>query len=888
MRKLSFFLTFALVFGLAYGAFAQTHHGIVSLDGVTFTAPAPFDGVNELHAGNTHVASIRYNFLANSNLGKWQGSNSFELWSPDGAEWTNLLATNGPIHSLHAGVAIYKKYYVSTNNGTSFTQTASGGSTQPGGSGGVATRRVGFSFATVDLVDNGYVGGVDNGIAFTLAFSSLVADSNKHICLDSSKAGAMTAWEWAAPVVGSDFPRWDNGLGLDTARCWLLRWVPNQAPVFDLPNPAAVVFNHCGEGTYDANAVDPEGNNPVTYALVSGPGTVNATTGVWSWSGAGVPQAGAATVVMSATDALGATSILPLTIEVSTTNLPPTIGCPGLKTVSINTTKDQVVTIADPDVCDVLTVTHVGFDRTFNGTYSIVGNTVYLSPINGDENTAPLLQTVQVSDGVATATCVIPWNVIAGAPYQVEIEKVEDQIQGQYTDVFIKLHKFDVTQGLGGFDFLIAYDASALSFQLATEGEIYDDCNWEYFTYRFGADGNCGNACPSGMLRVIGMAETNNGASHPGCEPLFVGAVPVTLAELRFLVTNDRTLECQYVPIRFFWYDCGDNVLSNADGSELYLSAKVFEFTELGNPFLGGAIEDPTVGFPTFQGAQLDCFYEQNGKVAKQNVDFQNGGIDIICADSIDAPGDVNLNGIPYEIADAVMFTNYFVYGLGAFAGHIDGSVAATDTNKDGITLSVADLVYLIRVIVGDALPYDKISPVAARVTVGNGVFSSNQILGAAHVVMAGDVTPTLLASGMEMKYAFDGQNTNIIVFSLEGNSFSGDFLQASGSVVTTEFAAANGAPVESVVMPAAFELHQNYPNPFNPVTTIKIDVPVKGAEWKLNIYNVTGQLVQSFNGVANGFETVTWDASNVSSGVYFYKLTSGDYSATKKAVLLK
>jgi hypothetical protein len=51
----------------------------------------------------------------------------------------------------------------------------------------------------------------------------------------------------------------------------------------------------------------------------------------------------------------------------------------------------------------------------------------------------------------------------------------------------------------------------------------------------------------------------------------------------------------------------------------------------------------------------------------------------------------------------------------------------------------------------------------------------------------------------------------------------------------------------------------------------------------------VTGQLVQSFNGVSStGFETVTWDASGVSSGVYFYKLTSGDFSATKKAVLLK
>ena len=39
-------------------------------------------------------------------------------------------------------------------------------------------------------------------------------------------------------------------------------------------------------------------------------------------------------------------------------------------------------------------------------------------------------------------------------------------------------------------------------------------------------------------------------------------------------------------------------------------------------------------------------------------VDFTNGGIDIICADSIDARGDINLNGLAYEVADAVMFSN--------------------------------------------------------------------------------------------------------------------------------------------------------------------------------------------------------------------------------------
>ncbi len=48
-------------------------------------------------------------------------------------------------------------------------------------------------------------------------------------------------------------------------------------------------------------------------------------------------------------------------------------------------------------------------------------------------------------------------------------------------------------------------------------------------------------------------------------------------------------------------------------------------------------------------------------------VDFYDGGIDIVCADSIDARGDINLNGIANEIADAVMYTKYFLYGISAF-----------------------------------------------------------------------------------------------------------------------------------------------------------------------------------------------------------------------------
>ena len=56
-----------------------------------------------------------------------------------------------------------------------------------------------------------------------------------------------------------------------------------------------------------------------------------------------------------------------------------------------------------------------------------------------------------------------------------------------------------------------------------------------------------------------------------------------------------------------------------------------------------------------------------------------------------------------------------------------------------------------------------------------------------------------------------------------------------------------------------------------------------------LAIYNVNGQLVQTFTGNAEaGFQSVTWDASNVASGMYLYKLTAGSFTSTRKMLLVK
>ncbi len=94
--------------------------------------------------------------------------------------------------------------------------------------------------------------------------------------------------------------------------------------------------------------------------------------------------------------------------------------------------------------------------------------------------------------------------------------------------------------------------------------------------------------------------------------------------------------------------------------------------------------------------------------------------------------------------------------------------------------------------------------------------------------------------------------------------------------------------------VPRAYKLSQNFPNPFNPRTSIEFDMKEKGLV-TVRVYNVAGQLVRSLiDGVKDaGAYSVTWDGTNnlgveVGSGIYFSKMETREYSATKKLVLLR
>ncbi|MCC6864592.1 MAG: aryl-sulfate sulfotransferase [Ignavibacteria bacterium] len=98
-----------------------------------------------------------------------------------------------------------------------------------------------------------------------------------------------------------------------------------------------------------------------------------------------------------------------------------------------------------------------------------------------------------------------------------------------------------------------------------------------------------------------------------------------------------------------------------------------------------------------------------------------------------------------------------------------------------------------------------------------------------------------------------------------------------------------------SEILPQNFSLLQNYPNPFNPVTNIKFTVPkleqeISTVNVTIKIYDITGKLVKNLlnDNFSAGTYTVKFDGANLPSNVYFYVLKSGNYTETKKMVMVK
>jgi hypothetical protein len=226
-------------------------------------------------------------------------------------------------------------------------------------------------------------------------------------------------------------------------------------------------------------------------------------------------------------------------------------------------------------------------------------------------------------------------------------------------------------------DLLFSYEKALNIIDIRPVGVVAD---WEYFTYRILTPNGCGVDCDTGLIRLTGIADLPGGIDPGG-----VFALDGQIAQLRLQTPVKVNYSNQCFHLRWIWNECTDNSLASATGDTTFLAADI-------ETLLPGE----------------DCL-DAGGTIPRNpNLEFVDG---LICLFDLDDRGDINLNGTRWEIGDAVLFSNYFAYGPVVLHdnGPIDyyeHRVMASDVNDDGTPLTVADLVYLIRIIAERARPY--------------------------------------------------------------------------------------------------------------------------------------------------------------------------------------
>lgn len=324
---------------------------------------------------------------------------------------------------------------------------------------------------------------------------------------------------------------------------------------------------------------------------------------------------------------------------------------------------------------------------------------------------------------------------------------------GEQVQIDIHFNNPEALREISRFDLLIEYPPWAMTFESASEGELLLDCEWELFWYQ---------EVDTNLIHLSILADYEGNGHTPTC---FLAGSEGTLAELTFTVTEDPSAGCHYLPVVFYWSECTDNHVRLTDDETCLVSNDVRSRE--------GVLLSPADSLPGYSGIPDSCLTEIPCFTRLRMVDFQHGGVDVVCADSIDDRGDLNLNNISNEIADWVLFANYFMYGLSVFVIDLEAQVATSDINNDGLYLTFRDIVYIHRIITGDALPYPEppVKTLAATATFEQAILTdilsvtfSGDSLAGAFLIFDDSITPTCMHSTPAMfEYQYNGNETRVL-----------------------------------------------------------------------------------------------------------------------------
>jgi len=671
----------------------------------------------------------------------------------------------------------------------------------------------------------------------------------------------------------------------DTAEFTLT--VYNEAPSLTCPGDDSV---HAGDYfiSADFSAVDPDGDPViVTFCGIDPPSTnppgIVANHIEWQTD---CLDDGVFSICLVAADSCGQNDTCYFGVEVY--NQPPVLDCAANGSVTPGSTfVSGSFSFHDPDG-DQADAFFVGISPPATNDPVIVGN--HVEWVSTTSESGIYVITLGAADSCECDTTQCDFYVTVTEPSDsctnVLIPEIDCVNPGEYVCLPILLD--NNTTPFGGFELEVEFDYTSMTLVSAEPGQAIE--GFEHFTYRLLPCPLCG--CCKYKILLYGQYDLPNGVENVGT-PIAVTPQGVyqELANLCFVINNDENLRGLMIPVCWEWegtvvegilvedWNCEENTFSSWSGDTLFTSDLLCQFR-------ADLCDDPS------DRIQPELCFQRH--ICGDNC----GGIPICAAGPGECKrGDVNMNTITYEVADAVLFASYFVEGTVVFRYDMAYQICATDINADGRTLTLSDLVYLIRVILHDAVEIPKVTPSTevANVIVEGGTISTECAapIGAILFEFDSAVNPTLLAD-MEMVH----KGNKVLVWSSEGNSItSAEVLTADAELVSVSAVDRDSRELNTTitakVAPSTFALHPAYPNPFNPFVNLSFNLP-EAANYSLNIYNVAGQLVRSYSGVGSqSLNVITWDGKDnsgteVSSGIYFYKLTAAGFSATEKMVMMK
>jgi hypothetical protein len=574
---------------------------------------------------------------------------------------------------------------------------------------------------------------------------------------------------------------------------------------------------------------------------------------------------------------------LNISLTVQNANRKPELQVTGAHIIEAGTTLSLDLLALDLDTDDVITLTGSNLplgsslldngDRTGDFTWatSTADTGMYSFRFYADDNR-----------GETNSRDTVIWNLqvapadTGGGPDDIGLViGCPSAVPGSDVLVPVYLHTPDFYTG--GFEVLIGWDPTALTL-LDAIPTVRANNGSEYFNVNNGDSG-------PGTARTVWIADINDGVHTSPMDPGHDA-----IMWLNFHVAPGEFLFGVSVPIEFLVRHYSDNTISDSTGYIL-----VWPLLTSGCVY----IEDPN-----------------------------------------SFAGDPNMNCYPYEIADAVLVAQRLIEGYVVWAAddfmandplnpppfgcsrHAFGNdpmqEASSDLNSNGFA-DIADLVSFINIINGLIFP-PKLDPVSgtAQITmpaqydshVDVKISCGYEVGGALVRIQHKGVTigDPIRAEGMDvLSFERDGVLT-VIVYSIVGNRIAsgthtlftlpveglGDLSFDDASVSDCFGRLIDATARLEAPLPTETELRQNYPNPFNPSTSFSLALAA-GSNVQLDIYDITGRKVRALvsTRLEAGYHNIVWDGRNdrggdVSSGIYFARLTSAEYCNTIKMSLVR